>query len=127
MNAALQADFGCAALPGLDRASCDLLERKIVGSAAQVLAELALRECAEAARIAADVCVIDVAIDDVVDDVPARPGAQRIGGGADLVDLRSARSKQADEVVRLKPVAGRGAVEQIAQSVRSGRDGAAIG
>ena len=36
MDAALQADFGGAALPGLARAAHDLLEREVVGRAAQV-------------------------------------------------------------------------------------------
>ena len=65
MDAALHADFGRAALPRLLRAARDLVEREIVGPAAQILAELALREGAELAAEVADVGVVDVAVDDI--------------------------------------------------------------
>src|SRR6266508_1626210 len=105
MNAALQADFGRAALPCLDGAARDLLEREVVRPAAQVVAQLALRECAEAAGVAADVGVIDVAINHVMDDVAAYLRAQRVGGRADLLDFGTARREQAHDIVRSAPVA----------------------
>ena len=40
MDAALQADLDCAALPGLAAAADDLVERDEVGRAAQVLRQL---------------------------------------------------------------------------------------
>src|SRR6266566_4320640 len=69
MNAALQADFGGAALPGLLATPNDLVHVEVVGPAAQILAELALREGAELAAEITDVGVVDVAGDDVADGV----------------------------------------------------------
>ena len=69
VDAALQADFGGAALPGFLAAPDDLVEVEIVGPAAQIFAELALREGAELAAEIADIGVVDVAGDDVGDGV----------------------------------------------------------
>ena len=126
MNAALQADLGGAAVPGLDRAPGDLVQREVVGPAAQIIAQLSFRECAEAASIAADVGVIDVAIDHVADDVAAGPGAQRVGGGADLLDLRTARREQADDVVRFEPLASGRTIKQPYKTAKFGRERAAV-
>jgi hypothetical protein len=40
-------------------------------------------------RIAADVGVVDVAVDDVGDRLAARPRAQAIGGGDDGLEIRA--------------------------------------
>src|SRR5262249_9466789 len=69
MDAALQADLGGAAIPRLLAAATDLIEVEIIGPAAQVLAQLALGEGAELAAIVANVGVVDVAVDDVADDI----------------------------------------------------------
>src|SRR6185369_13141546 len=61
MDAALHADFAGAAGPGLAGAAGDLLEVERVGAAAQILAQLALREGAELAAEIADIGVVDVA------------------------------------------------------------------
>ena len=95
MDAALQADFGGAALPGLQRAPLDLVEVEIVGPPAQVLRHLAFRERAELAAEVADVGVVDVAVDDVGDRVAARRAPQRIGRRHDMLELGAARREQA--------------------------------
>src|SRR5215472_9839178 len=83
MNAALQADFGGTARPGLAGAALDFGEIEIVGAPAQVLAELPLGEGAELAAEIADVGVVYVAVDYVCDDVAVDGGAQLVRGGAD--------------------------------------------
>ncbi len=65
MDAALHADFGGAALPGLARTPRHFLQRQVVGLAAQLLADLALGKRAETAFIAADIGVVDITVDDV--------------------------------------------------------------
>ena len=100
MNAALETHFRRPALPRLLHAARDFLEREVVRAAAQVVVQLAFGKGAEAACVAADVGVVDVAVDDVGDDVAVRLRAQRIGGGADFVDLGSARRKQPHDGVR---------------------------
>ena len=78
MDAALQADLGGAALPGLARARRDLVEVEIVGLVAVAEAVPALGEGAELAAVGADVGVVDVAVDDVGDGVAdARARAAR--------------------------------------------------
>ena len=70
-DAALQADLGGAALPGLARAPRDLLEREVVGLLAMAETVPALGEGAEGAAVGADVRVVDVAVDDVGHGVAA--------------------------------------------------------
>src|SRR5208282_1364331 len=65
MDATLHADLARPARPRLARAAFDLLECQVIGPAAQVLAQLALREGAELAAEIADVRVVDVPVDDV--------------------------------------------------------------
>src|SRR5205823_12102814 len=84
VDAALQADLGGAALPGFLAAPDDLVHVEIVGPAAQILAELALRESAELAAEIADVGVVDVAGDDIGDRLAVDLAAQPVGCGADL-------------------------------------------
>src|SRR5262245_21406173 len=69
MDAALHADFGGAARPRLAHAPLDLAEREIVRPAAQRLADLAFGEGAEATFEITDVGVIDIAGNDVGNDV----------------------------------------------------------
>src|ERR1700682_3517506 len=126
MDAALQANFGRAAVPGLERASGDLLEREVVRPTAQIIAQLALGECAEAAGIAAHVGVIDVAVDHVTDDIAAGPGAQRIGGGADLLDLRTSRGEQPNDIVCCQSLSSGCPIEQSCKTAKFARDRAAI-
>src|SRR5262249_15233208 len=99
MNAALEADFGGPALPSFEGTPRDFLEREIIRSAAQMIAKLAFRKGAEAARVAAHVGVIDVAVDHVGDDVGVDPRAQAVSSGADFIDLRSTGREQAHDLV----------------------------
>jgi hypothetical protein len=52
-----------------------------------VIVQLALGKGAEAARVAAHVGVVDVAVDHVGDHVAVHRRAQRVGGGADFAEL----------------------------------------
>src|SRR6185369_9438229 len=79
MDAALHADFGRAALPGLPRPGGNLVQRQIVRAPAQVLAHLAFGEGAELTFERADIGVIDVARDDIGNDIAARVASQRVG------------------------------------------------
>ena len=94
MDAALEAHFGRASLPGLARAADDFLKREVIRRAAQRLMRLALGEGAERAAIGAYVGVVDVAVDDVADDVAARRSAKRIGCGDDAAVIGVARREQ---------------------------------
>src|SRR5436190_533522 len=69
MNAALHANFGGAARPGLRDAFLDFTEREIVRTAAQVLAHFAFGEGAEAASEIADIRIVEIAGDDIGDGV----------------------------------------------------------
>src|SRR6478752_8297554 len=71
MDAALQAHFGCPAIPRLDGATRNFLEGKVIGRAAQILVRTAFRKGAELATEVADVCIIDIAVHDVAHDVAA--------------------------------------------------------
>src|SRR6185437_9130941 len=89
MDAALQADFGGAAIPSLRRPPRDLLQIQQVAGAAQ-RPRAALRERAEAAVIETDVGVIDVAVDHV-GEVEPTVCARRLSA-ARSTSLRSAPS-----------------------------------
>ena len=69
VDAALHANFGGAAVPGLVGAARDFGQVEIIGRAAQIFMRLALGEGAEAAMVAADIGVVDVAGDDIADGV----------------------------------------------------------
>src|SRR3954453_13512032 len=81
VDAALQADFGGAALPGLLAAPDDFVEVEIVGPAAQILAELALREGAELTAEIADIRVVDIAGNNISHCIARNLAAQPVGGG----------------------------------------------
>ncbi len=87
VDAALQADLGRAAIPGLGAAPHDLVDAQQVGRAAQVGRQPALRERAEAAAEVADVGVVDVPADDVGDRVARALRAPRVGGAGQELDL----------------------------------------
>ena len=99
MDAALEADLGRAALPGLVAAAHDLVERDEVRRSAQVRGELALRERAEAAAEVADVRVVDVARDNVGDGVPGDLTPKGIGGSGDRAEVGPAGPEQLSCVV----------------------------
>ena len=65
VNAALQADLGRAARPGLRHPPRDLVVIEIVGRPAQMVGRLALGEGAEGAAVGAHIGVVDVAVDDI--------------------------------------------------------------
>ncbi len=117
MDAALQADFGGAALPGFLDAADDLVHIEVVGPAAQILAELALREGAELAAEIADVGVVDVAGDDVGDGV-ARLTARRSWSAASHTSAKlvAARLEQADDVGFGQRRAGGRAIEDVVRA-----------
>ena len=98
VDAALHADFGGAARPRLGGAALDLVEREVIGRAAEVLAELALGEGAELAAIGADIGVVDVAGDDVADRVAVDRAAQRVGGVAHRGEIAVAGGEERDDL-----------------------------
>ncbi len=105
MDPALQAHLGRAAIPRLDDAARDLVERHEERRPAQVRRELALRERAEAAAEVADVRVLDVARDDVGDVVAAHLAPQPVGGREHALALLAARAEEARDLVLAELVA----------------------
>ena len=99
MDAALQADLGAAALPGLLATADNLVERDEVRGAAQVGRQLPLGKGAEAAAEVADICVVDVPCDDVGDGVAADLAAQEVGGLHDSGEVVTAGSEELCNVV----------------------------
>jgi hypothetical protein len=97
MDAALQAYLGGAGPARLHRAPRDLLEVEKIGRPAQVVRAAALGEGAEAALIAADVGVVDVAVDDEANGVAAGFPAQPIGGLQQRVQFLAARLEKRDD------------------------------
>src|SRR3954452_5679389 len=99
VDAALEADLDRAAFPRLAAAADDLVQRDEVRAAAQVLGELALRECAEAAAEVADVGVVDVARDDVCDGVAVDLAAEPVGRAEDDLYVWSSGAEEGRDVV----------------------------
>jgi hypothetical protein len=85
MNAALQADFACTAIPRFDDTPLNFFEVENIGPTTQIFADLALRKGAKFAAEIADIGVVDVAGDDVADIVAVLRRAQRVGCLADDV------------------------------------------
>ncbi len=102
VDASLQANLRGAALPRLDRAAHDLRDVEQIGSLGTFVLSRALRERAEGAAVAADIGVIDVAVDDVGRDVAVGPGAQLIGRLADAVKIVAARIEQRGDRIALQ-------------------------
>ena len=94
MDAPLEADFGRASLPRFDRATDDFIKSEVIRRAAQRLMRLALGESAERAAIGAYVCVVDIPVDDVADDITARRSAKRIGCADHAAVIGVARCEQ---------------------------------
>ena len=111
VDAALQAHFGGAALPGFLDPAPDLGQIEVIGPAAQILAELAFGESAELAAEIADVGVVDVAGHDIADGVAVDPPAQPVGGLADLGKGVAARLEQPHDLGFGQGLARRRAVE----------------
>src|SRR5207249_334553 len=84
--------------PGLLDPALDLGQVEVVGPAAQVLAELALREGAELATEVADVGVVDVAGHDIADLVAIDLLAQLVGRAANLCKGVAARPEESDDL-----------------------------
>src|SRR5207244_10502221 len=93
----------------------DLRQVEVIGPAAQILAELALREGAELAAEIADVGVVDVAGHDVADFVAIDPLPQPVGCPAHFGEGVAARLEEADDVGFTERLAGGGAVEDQCQ------------
>src|ERR1700746_3522388 len=98
MDAPLHADFGGATCPRLAHAPLDLAERDIVRPTAQRLAHLAFGEGAEATFEITDVSVIDIASDDVGNDVTIGDLPQLVGRRAHGRELVAAATKQPHDV-----------------------------
>src|SRR5262249_30686623 len=99
VNPALQAHLGGTASPSLLGATDDLVEREVVGTAAQCFRRLAFGKSAEPAAKAADIRVVDVAVDDKSDNVAAHLLTQRVRGGCDIAEVDVARREEADELL----------------------------
>ena len=98
VDAALHADFGGAALPGLLDPPLDLREVEVIRPAAQIFAELALREGAELAAEITDIGVVDVAGHDIADDVAIDPLPQLVGRPAHRIECLTARRKEPHDI-----------------------------
>src|SRR3984893_13587675 len=98
MDAALHADFGGATRPRLAHAPFDLAERDIVRPTAQRLAHLAFGEGAEATFEITDVGVVDIAGDDVGNDVTIGGLPQLVGRRAHRRELVAAATKQPHDI-----------------------------
>src|ERR1700684_4123817 len=98
MDAALEADFGRASLPRFGRAAHDLIEGKVIRRAPQRLMRFAFGEGAERAAIGAHVGIVDVAVDDVADDIAADRPAKLIGCGDNALVIGVARCEQPYEL-----------------------------
>src|SRR5215471_21482405 len=98
MDAALHADFGGAPRPGLAHAPFDLGERDIVWPTAQRLAHLAFGEGAEATFEITDVGVVDIASDDVGNDVTIGDLPQLVCRRAHRRELVAPATKQPHDV-----------------------------
>src|SRR5919108_2142113 len=106
VDAALETDLDGAPVPGLTGAADDLVYGNEVRTAPEVLRQLPLRECAEAATEVAHVRVVDVAGDDVGDRVPVHLAAEGVRSAHDCGEVRSARAEELDDVsfLELDPV-----------------------
>jgi len=113
MDAALHADFGRAAIPCLGRTPRDFGEIEIVRDASQRLMGLALGEGAEAAFIAADIGVVDVAVDGIGDDVAVDLGAQAVGRIGHELEVDAAGAEQGDDLLLVQSDAGGGLGDQV--------------
>jgi len=102
MNAALKADLRRASRPRFGGAADNLFEREVVRRAAQGLMRLALGEGAERAAVRADVGVVDVAVDDIADDVAACLSAKRVGCADNAAVVGVARREQAHDLRRVE-------------------------
>ena len=109
MDAALEADLGCAAIPGLAYPPHDLLQWQVVGPAAQILAHLALGEGAELAAEVADVGVVDVAVHHIANLWPANPCPEPVGSRAHRIEGAAARLEEPHQLVFVEARASLGA------------------
>ncbi len=94
---ALQTHFRRAALARLERAAHDLGDIEQVRPLRTLVLARTLRERAEGAAIAADVGVIDVAVDDIRGDGAVRLRAQRVRRFADSPEIGAARIEKCRE------------------------------
>ena len=113
MDAALEAYLGRASLPSLCRAAHDFLKRQVIGRTAQRLMRLTLGKGAELAAIGAHVGIVDVAVDDVADNIAARRPAKFIGRGNDAAVVGVARREQPHDLRQTQAVAGLSAFDDV--------------
>src|ERR1700726_2377401 len=106
MDTALHADFGGATRPRLAHAPFDLAERDIVRPTAQRLAHLAFGEGAEATFEITDVGVVDIAGDDVGNDVAIGDPPQLVGCRTHRRELIATATKQPHDIGFPERVAG---------------------
>src|SRR5215470_5902731 len=103
MDSALQTDFRCAPLPCLLGSAGDFLKREIIGPTSQMVMKFTLGKCAEATGIAANIGIIDIAIDNVGHNVATHLCSQFVGCSADLVLFRTTCDEQPDNTIWFKP------------------------
>src|SRR5215469_11531543 len=99
VDAALQAHLGRTTLPRFLNSPADFEEVEIIGPAAQIFAELTLRERAELAAEVTDVRVVDVASDNIADVIAADPVPEPVGGFTHRSEILAARRKQSDDIL----------------------------
>ena len=115
VNPALHTDFGRAAVPRFLDPPLDLREIEVIRPAAQIFAELALRECAELAAEIADVGVVDVAGHDIAHHVAIDPLPQLVGRPAHRIELVTARPEEPDYIRFVERLSGRGSFQRRCQ------------
>src|SRR5688500_13350084 len=89
MNSTLETDFGRATLPSFERSLRYFFEIQVVSGTSQRSTRTTLREGAEAAGIATDVGVVDVAVDDISHIVARHLGPQLVASAHDGGEVRS--------------------------------------
>src|SRR5580698_9482344 len=97
MDAALQANLGRSTLARFKRSAHDLRGVEQIPALRALMLAGAFREGAERATVAAQVGVVDVAVDDVSRDVAVGFGAQLVGGRAYEPKLAAACIEQIGE------------------------------
>lgn len=102
MDAALKAHLGRTARNSFSGAVPHLGEVKLVGWPTRCLAA-AFGKGAKAAFIEADICVVDVAVDDVADDVSDRFAPDSVGRVDDQADIGTVCLEQAGDVPFVEP------------------------
>ena len=100
MDPALEADLGRALRPGFRRSPGNLLKGEIVRPVACSGLGRSLGERTEAAAIGADVCVVDISIDDVRYDLALSRPAHFVSRSNDRLRGGAPGREQRDQIAR---------------------------